>query len=323
MSNGCHDLLLLVVPEPIHFLCTGLLEQDVFLSGLINVLQEVDPGLVLSLPLDLSHFVLSFGLLLNEFVDQFLIRSFIGLRLLVVLLELDDFLAALSSLGLLDVLEGLLSGEGGIEQLLVSGLPGVGLYGSKFPFGGIVVDELKVSFSVQDEFLSLGFLIGFDLLGPLVLEHQLLSGYFLRVNVFGLGNGILLPSEDVEGLLDLLLLEGALLLLSREFLLMVEHPEFGVDLLLNDGLLHLLSLVHELLFSFDLGSGDHEGGLLLSQVIGLHFEFPLESVLNHLGPLFFSLLLQGVESTGHFRSDLLWSFKIRQEFLLVLFILRS
>ena len=73
LGNGRHDLLLLVVPEPIHFLLTGLLEQDVFLSGLINVLQEVDPGLILSLPLGLSHFVLSLGLLLDEFVDQLLI----------------------------------------------------------------------------------------------------------------------------------------------------------------------------------------------------------------------------------------------------------
>lgn len=104
---------------------------------------------------------------------------------------------------------------------------------------------------------------------------------------------------------------------------MVEHPEFGVDLLLDDRLLHLLSLVHKLLFSFDLGTSYHEGGLFLSQVIGLHFEFSLEGMLNHLGPLYFSLLLKAVEFTGHFRSDLLWSFKISQEFLFVLFILRS
>lgn len=76
-----------------------------------------------------------------------------------------------------------------------------------------MVDELKVSFSIQDEFLSLGFLIGFDLLGPLVLEHLLLSGFFLCINVLCLGNRVLLPSEDVEGLLDLLLLKGTLLLL--------------------------------------------------------------------------------------------------------------
>jgi len=207
-------------------------------------------------------------------------------------------------------LEGLFSGEGSLEQFLVSLLPSVSLDGSEFSFGGVVVDELDVSFSMQDEFLSLSFFIGFDLLGPLVLEHLLLSGFFLSVDVLRLRNGILLPGEDVEGLLDLLLLEGALLLLSLDFLLVVEHPEFGVDLLLNDGLLQLLSLVHELLFSFDLGSGYHEGGLFLSQVIGLHFEFSLESVLNHLGPLSFSLLLKGVESIGHFCSDLLWSFKI-------------
>jgi hypothetical protein len=321
LGDGGLDLLLLVVLEPFHFLLAGLLEQDVLLPGLINVLQEVDPGLLFSLPLGLSHFVLSLGLLLHEFIDQLLVGSFVGLRLLVILLELNDFPAAFSSLSLLNILEGLFSSKSGRKEFLVSLLFGFGLNGSEFPLGGVVVDELDVPLSVQDEFLSLGLLISVGLLGPLLFEHCLFSGFLLGINLLGLRNCVLLPGENVESFLDLLLLVGSLLLLSLHFLLVVEHPEFGVDLLLNDGLLQLMFLVHELLFSFNLGSCDHESGLFPSQVIGLHFELPLECVLNLLGPLFFSLLLESIESIGHFSSHLLWSFKISQKFLLVLFIL--
>jgi hypothetical protein len=49
---------------------------------------------------------------LHELVNQFFIRSFISLRLLVVLLKLNDFLAALGSLSFLNVLQGLLFRKG-------------------------------------------------------------------------------------------------------------------------------------------------------------------------------------------------------------------
>ena len=112
LSDGGLNLLLLILLEPVHFLLAGLLEEDVLLSRLIDVLQEVDSGLLFSLPLGLSHFILSFGFLLHELVNQFFIRSFISLRLLVVLLKLNDFLAALGSLSFLNVLQGLLFRKG-------------------------------------------------------------------------------------------------------------------------------------------------------------------------------------------------------------------
>lgn len=112
LGDGSDDLLLLIRLEPVHFLLASLLEEDVLLSRLVHILQEVDSCLFFSLPLSFSHFVLSFGFLLDELIDELFIRCFIGLRLLVVLLKLNDFLAALGSLCFLDVLEGLLSGEG-------------------------------------------------------------------------------------------------------------------------------------------------------------------------------------------------------------------
>tara|TARA_B110000503_G_C7081519_1_gene385373 strand:+ start:145 stop:408 length:264 start_codon:yes stop_codon:yes gene_type:complete len=87
---------------------------------LIDVLQEVDSGLILSLPLGLSHFELSLGFLLHELVNQLFIGSFISLRLLVVLLKLNNFLAALCSFSFLNVLQGLLLCKGSLQKLLIS-----------------------------------------------------------------------------------------------------------------------------------------------------------------------------------------------------------
>ena len=112
LCDGSLNLLLLILLEPVHFLLAGLLEEDVLLSRLIDVLQEVDSGLLFSLPLGLSHFVLSLGFLLHELVNQLLVGSFVSLRLLVVLLKLNNFLAALGSLGFLNVLQGLLFCKG-------------------------------------------------------------------------------------------------------------------------------------------------------------------------------------------------------------------
>ena len=69
LCDGSLNLLLLILLEPVHFLLAGLLEEDVLLSRLIDVLQEVDSGLIFSLPLGLSHFVLSLGFLLHELVN--------------------------------------------------------------------------------------------------------------------------------------------------------------------------------------------------------------------------------------------------------------
>ena len=271
----------------------------------------------------LSHFVLSLGLLLNELIYKLLVRGFICLSLLVVLLKLDDFPAALSSLGILNVLKSLLPSESSIEKFFVSGLLGLGLDGSEFSLGGVVIDELEVPLPVEDELLSVSLLVGLDLLGPLVLQHVLLPGLLAVLNLLGLRDGILLPGEDVQSLLHLLFLGRSLILLPLDLLLVVEHPEFGVDLLLDNGLFELGLFVHKLLLPLDLGSSDHEGGLLLPQVVGLHLELALEGVLHQLGSLFLSLRFQGVESLGHLGSDLFWSLESSHELLLVHLILRG
>ena len=129
-----------------------------------------------------------------------------------------------------------------------------------------------------------------------------------------------LPSKNVHSLRDLLLLLSLLSAFSFSLLLGIKHPEFGIDLLLLNGLLELGPLVHELLFSFKLATGDHELGLLLSQVISLHLKLSVVGLLNHLLALGLSLLLDGVESFSHFASDLFRGLEVIHELLLVLFV---
>ena len=236
--------------------------------------------MLFSLPLGLSHFVLSLSLLLHELIHKLLVRGFVCLSLLVVLLKLNNFLAALSSLCFLDVLQSLLPGESSIEEFFISSFLGLGLNGSKFSLGGVVIDELEVSLPVKDELLSLSLFVGLDLFGPLVLKHFLLTSLLFVFNLLGLSDSILLPGEDVQSLLDLLFLGSSFILLSLDFLLVVEHPEFGIDLLLNNSLFQLGLFVHKLLLPLNLGSSDHECGLLLPEVIGLHLELTLEGMLD-------------------------------------------
>lgn len=101
---------------------------------------------------------------------------------------------------------------------------------------------------------------------------------------------------------------------------MVHHPEFGINLFLKDFLLKLSLLIHELLFSFDLGTSSHEHGLLLSKFIGFHFEFSIESLLDLLLSFGLTRFLEGIESLLHFSSNLFGCFKIGHEFLFVLLI---
>lgn len=86
LGNRGFDFCFFFVSEPVHFLLLCLLEKDVLFSGLVDVLEQVDSGLLFSLPLSLPHFVLSLCLLLNEFVNELLISSLVTLSFLVVLL---------------------------------------------------------------------------------------------------------------------------------------------------------------------------------------------------------------------------------------------
>ena len=69
LRNCCLHLLPLVVLEPVGLALHLLLEEDVFLARLVHVLKQVNPSLVLTLPLCIAHLVLSISFLLNFFIN--------------------------------------------------------------------------------------------------------------------------------------------------------------------------------------------------------------------------------------------------------------
>lgn len=162
-------------PEPLELLLLGLLEQDVLFSGLVDILEQVDSGLLLSLPLGLPHFVLSLGLLLHELIDELLVGILVTLSLLVVLLQLDDFLSPLQLLGLLNLSKRFLTSDGCSKELLISLFTLLRFDVSKFFFGGIMINKLEIPLSIKKELLSLSFFVHGLFFNPLGLEHILFS----------------------------------------------------------------------------------------------------------------------------------------------------
>lgn len=136
-------------------------------------------------------------------------------------------------------------------------------------------------------------------------------------------SGLGLPVENIEGGLILVLSLHGFVLLSLDFLVVVDHPKLGVNLFLENLLLKLLSLVEQLLFSLYLASAYHELGLFFSELIGFHFEFPLKSLVDLIESLLLSLKFKLLESLSHLSPDLFGSLKILHEFSFIHLVLLS
>ena len=100
------DRPLIVAFLPQGFLLELLLQQNVGLSVLIDILHEVDAGLVLTAPLLLARIPLFLVLLHGELVDVPLVGLFVALDLLVVFLEFLDFASARHSLFIFELRNG-------------------------------------------------------------------------------------------------------------------------------------------------------------------------------------------------------------------------
>ena len=318
--NGRVKLLLFVFLQPLVLPLLLVPEQYVLLSGDVDILKEIDSGLFFTIPLGLSHLVLSLSLFIDKLLNLFLQSILVSFSLLIMFLEFDGLVSLGHSFSFLEVSHSLLSSKSSIEKFLISCLLNLQGNSSELLLGSIVVDKLNISLPVQDEFLPISFSVVLLLKFPLSLEHLLLLDFLFSLNVGDSPTLLSLPSKNVHSLRDLLLLLSLLSAFSFSLLLRIKHPEFGIDLLLLDGLLELGPLVHELLFSFKLATSDHELGLLLSQVISLHLKLSVVGLLNHLLTLGLSLLLDGVESFSHFASDLFRGLEVIHELLLVLLV---
>ena len=110
LSDSSFNLMLFVIFKPFHFFYSCLLKKDIFFSGLIDILEEINSSLFFSLSLSFSHFVLSLGFLLNKFINKLFISLFIICGLFIVLLKLNNFLSSLGSLSFFNILESFFSG---------------------------------------------------------------------------------------------------------------------------------------------------------------------------------------------------------------------
>lgn len=168
------DLLLVVLPQPVGLLFERLLEQDVLLTILIHVLEQVDSGLVLAAPLLLAGVPLLLVLHLGQIIDHLLVRRLVGPRILVVRLELLDFATALHALLQLHLLDLPFALESRLEKHLISvAFDLVGLLPESL-LRRIVGDKLEVALAIKEELL-LGVALLLGLLdGPLLAQHLLL-----------------------------------------------------------------------------------------------------------------------------------------------------
>jgi len=275
LSDGALDLSSLLVLQPLLFSLLGLLEKNVLFSGMVHVLEQVDSGLLLAIPLSLSHFVLSLGLGLDKGVYFFFVGVLVLLSLLVVLLELNDLLSSLESLRLLQLGESLFPGESIIKEVLVSLLIMLDLNLSQLTLSLIMLYQFKVPLSVKQEFLLFSVLVVLLLFLPLSSQHLLFFLLVFLVVLALLCSLLGLPGQNVDGVLNFLFVLLGLAVLSLSFFIGIKHPKLGVDLLLNNLVLQTGFLVHQLLFTLQLGSCKHELGFFFSKLVSFHFEFAL------------------------------------------------
>jgi len=188
---------------------------------------------------------------------------------------------------------------------------------AQFTLSLIVIYKFNVSFSIEDEFLSVCLLILSILNGPLLLEHFLLNCLLLFFLVRNDCLWMILPRQDVQSLLNLFSLFFGFFFFACQFFIGVKHPQLGIHLFLHYLLFHFLSLVHKLLFTFELSASGHEMCFLAPQIIRLHFKFPIHGSLDMLFFLSFTLCIDLCEPLRHFLPNLLWRFQIGKELLFI------
>lgn len=113
------DILLVVLLKPGSFVLESRLEENVLLTVLVYVLEQVDASLVLTAPLLLTSIPLFLVFNLGQLFNVLLIRCLVGLSILVVLLELLNFPTASQSLFRLNLFDGSLATKSCVEKNLI------------------------------------------------------------------------------------------------------------------------------------------------------------------------------------------------------------
>lgn len=123
LNFGFH-VIALVLLHPLMFLFQLFLEFDVLLPICVDVSQQVNAGLVLTVPLLLTGFPLLGVLLSNEPIDHLLVSLLVLALLLGELLQLNSLGTVAHAFVVLKLLKSLLALKGGVQKLQVSLLLG-------------------------------------------------------------------------------------------------------------------------------------------------------------------------------------------------------
>jgi len=162
--------------EPLGFLLHRLLEQDILFTVLIDVLEQIDASLVLTAPLLLTCIPLLLILHLGQFLDHLFVRCLVILSILIVSLELLNFLTTSHTLFCLNLLDSSLTIESCLKKNLITiALNLLSLFTQLF-LGCIVRDEFEVTLTIEHELLFIVTLLLSLLDSPLFTKHSL----FLR-----------------------------------------------------------------------------------------------------------------------------------------------
>ena len=186
------------------------------------------------MPLCFSHFILSLSFCFNKFVNKFLISSLVVFTLFVILLKFNDFLPSLLFFCLFNFNQCCLVFESSIKELLITLFFLSNLNSSEFFLCCIMSNQLQISFSVQNEFLSLLLLISFSFLGPLSFKHMLLAKSLIFLRGGSLSSCVSLPGQDIDSFLNLGSFVLSFSLFSLNFLLLIKHPQLSINLLFDN-----------------------------------------------------------------------------------------
>ena len=169
--NLCLILIELIFSEPFSFLFLLLWKNDCLFTVLVNVFHKVYTGLILSSPLGFSSLPLLNILILDKLVNHLLILSFLIRNISVVFLKLNNLISTSLLFSSFQVLHLFLSMKSSTEQFLISNSILLLSLLSQLLFSSIMVDELKIPFAIEKEFLLLCSLFPLFFICPLLFEH--------------------------------------------------------------------------------------------------------------------------------------------------------
>ena len=311
------DLHLIVLSEPLLLPLERLLEQNILLTVLIDILEQVDSRLVFTAPLLLSGVPLFIVLDLCQPFDHLLVGRLVICRLVIMSLQLLYLASAGQPLLLLDLLDGPLALEGRLQKHLIAlEFLQVGRL-SQLLLSRIVRDEFQIALTIQHELLLIIPLLLLLLNGPLLAQHGLLAPNKLLLLIPMQLSSLLLPVQHGHSIPDLLLLLLRLAHLPLELLLSVELPKLRVNLLLQHLLLYIAPLVDELFLALNGRTIVVKLLVLLPQRVILLLELHVLATGDLISPLLLALGFEHLQPLEHLLTDLLRRLHIVMKFLLV------